>query len=82
MTGVQTCALPIFEMMPVTDEVRSLILARSSSRDIRKVAIQQGMKSLREDGWRLVGEGRTTPEEVMRMTKDEETAVGMTPAGV
>ena len=67
----------VFEMMPVTDEVRSLILTRSSSRDIRKIAIGQGMKSLREDGWRLAGEGRTTIEEVMRMTKDEEIAVGM-----
>ena len=66
----------VFEMMPVTDEIRTLILAHSSSHDIRKVAIQQGMSSLREDGWRLIGEGRTTPEEVLRMTKDEENAVG------
>ena len=63
-------------MMPVTDEVRSLVLNRSSSRDIRKVAIAQGMHSLREDGWRLIREGRTTPEEVLRMTKDEDVAVG------
>jgi type II secretion system protein E len=67
----------VFEMMPVTDEVRALVLSRSSSRDIRKVAVRQGMKSLREDGWRLVGEGRTTVDEVMRMTKDEEVAIGM-----
>ncbi len=67
----------VFEMMPVTDEVRSLILTRSSSRDIRRVAIDQGMRSLREDGWRLVEEGRTTIDEVIRMTKDEEVAVGM-----
>ncbi len=66
----------VFEMMPVTDEIRSLILAHSSSRDIRKVAIKQGMNSLREDGWRLIGEGKTTPEEVLRMTKDEDIAVG------
>ncbi len=66
----------VFEMMPVTDEVRSLVLNRSSSRDIRKVAIAQGMHSLREDGWRLIGEGKTTPEEVLRMTKDEDVAVG------
>jgi general secretion pathway protein E/type IV pilus assembly protein PilB len=66
----------VFEMMPVTDEIRSLILAHSSSRDIRKVAIQQGMHSLREDGWRLIREGKTTPEEVLRMTKDEEVATG------
>jgi type II secretion system protein E len=66
----------VFEMMPVTDEIRSLILAHASSRDIRKVAIQQGMSSLRDDGWRLIGEGKTTPEEVLRMTKDEDVAVG------
>jgi general secretion pathway protein E/type IV pilus assembly protein PilB len=66
----------VFEMMPVTDEIRSLILAHSSSRDIRKVAIKQGMNSLREDGWRLIGEGKTTPEEVLRMTKDEDVATG------
>ena len=66
----------VFEMMPVTDEVRALILDRASSREIRKVALKQGMNSLRGDGWRLIREGRTTPEEVLRMTKDEALAVG------
>ena len=68
----------VFEMMPVTDEVRTLILERASSREIRKVAIRQGMNSLRGDGWRLIREGRTTPEEVLRLTKDETMAVGET----
>ncbi len=62
----------LFEMMPISDDIRALIVDRASSRDIRKVAIRQGMRSLREDGWRLIGEGRTTPEEVLRMTKNEE----------
>jgi general secretion pathway protein E len=66
----------VFEMMPITDEIRALVQSRASSRDIRKVAVQQGMNSLREDGWRLVGIGRTTAEEVLRMTKDEDLAVG------
>jgi general secretion pathway protein E/type IV pilus assembly protein PilB len=70
--GRQGC----FEMMPITDEIRALVLDRSSSRDIRKVAIEQGMKSLRQDGWRLIREGRTTVEEVLRMTKDEVHAAG------
>jgi general secretion pathway protein E/type IV pilus assembly protein PilB len=61
----------IFEMMEVTDEVRDLILERRSSQEIRRVAARQGMRGLREDGWRLIREGRTTLEEVMRMTKDE-----------
>jgi len=64
-------------MMPVDDEIRALILDRASSRDIRKAATRRGMTSLRDDGWRLVAEGRTTAEEVLRMTKDEEVAVGL-----
>ena len=66
----------VFEMMPITDEIRALILEHASSRVIRKVAMQEGMSSLRDDGWRLVREGRTTAEEVVRMTKDEEVAAG------
>src|SRR5262245_37005907 len=62
----------IFEMMVVSDEVRSLILNRAPSHDLRKIAVTQGMQSLREDGWRIVREGRTTVDEVMRNTKDEE----------
>ena len=69
----------VFEMMPISDEVRALILERSSSREIRKVAVRQGMSSLREDGWRLIREGRTTPEEVLRLTKDEENMISAAP---
>ena len=71
--GRQGC----FEMMPVTDEIRALILERVSSRQIRKVAMQQGMHSLRTDGWRLIREGKTTPEEVLRLTKDEEYSAAL-----
>ncbi|MDB5172419.1 MAG: xpsE 3 [Phycisphaerales bacterium] len=66
----------LFEMMPVTEEVRTLILERASSGTVRKVAVRQGMNSLRGDGWRLIKEGRTTVEEVIRMTKDETRTVG------
>jgi general secretion pathway protein E len=58
--------------MPITDEIRALILQHASSREIRKTAVAQGMKSLRQDGWRLIREGKSTPEEVLRLTKDEE----------
>jgi general secretion pathway protein E/type IV pilus assembly protein PilB len=68
----------VFEMMPITDEIRAQILERVSSREIRRTAVQQGMNSLREDGWRLIREGRTTVDEVLRMTKDEDLAVGQT----
>jgi general secretion pathway protein E/type IV pilus assembly protein PilB len=66
----------VFEMMPVSDEIRALILDHASSRIVRKTAMAQGMSSLRSDGWRLIGEGRTTPEEVLRLTKDEDVSIG------
>jgi general secretion pathway protein E/type IV pilus assembly protein PilB len=61
----------IFEVMPITDAIREMILASASAGEVRKIAAAQGMRSLREDGWRLVQEGRTTVEEVLRVTKDE-----------
>jgi general secretion pathway protein E/type IV pilus assembly protein PilB len=61
----------IFEMMVVTDELRSLILGNVSARDLRRVAVKQGMTSLREDGLRYLAEGHTTIREILRVTKDE-----------
>jgi general secretion pathway protein E/type IV pilus assembly protein PilB len=62
----------IFELMAVTDEIRSLVIKGEPSHELRKVAVSQGMKSLREDGWRIVREGRTTVAEVMQNSKDED----------
>jgi general secretion pathway protein E/type IV pilus assembly protein PilB len=76
MTGY-TDRRAVFEMMPVTEEVRRMILESASSGEIRKVARRQGMRVLREDGWRLVAAGVTTVEEVLRVTKDE----GLEPVG-
>ena len=64
----------IFELMPVTEEVRALIIERVSSGVLRKKAIAQGMHSLREDGWRLVREGKTTIDEVVSNTMEEQAA--------
>jgi len=61
----------ICETMGVTEEIKQAILARTSTGEIRKIATKQGMKSLREDGWRIIMEGRTTMEEVLRATKEE-----------
>ncbi len=61
----------IFEWMDTTQEIRRLILKNASSGEIRDAARRHGMRSLSEDGWRLVAEGITTPEEVLRVTKDQ-----------
>ena len=61
----------IFEMMLVTDDIRSLIIENTSARDLRRIAAKQGTTSLREDGFRHIREGQTTVEEVLRVTKDD-----------
>jgi len=48
-----------------------MILKNSSSGEIREVARRYGLCTLSEDGWRLVAEGVTTVDEVLRVTKDE-----------
>jgi len=61
----------IFEMMIVSDEVQKLIYQKVPSTEIRKVARQQGMKTLREDGLLKVMSGVTTLEEVIRITQQD-----------
>ncbi|NLF22117.1 MAG: type II/IV secretion system protein, partial [Lentisphaerae bacterium] len=60
----------IFELLQVTDEIESLVIARSSSTDIREQALAQGMRTLRDDGWRRVLNGSTTIAEVLRVTEE------------
>ncbi|MDA7510229.1 GspE/PulE family protein [bacterium] len=66
----------IFEMMDMTKEVRQMALNHCSSGELRDQARKDGMTMLSEDGWRLVGRGITTPNEIMRVTKDEQASVG------
>ena len=59
----------------VDDAVRRLILQNVDAGTIRKQAATAGLRSLLLDGVRNVLEGRTTPEEVLRVAKDEEVVV-------
>jgi type IV pilus assembly protein PilB len=59
--------LAIHEVMTVTEEIERLTVARASSEEITRVAIEQGMRPLREDGLAKVLLGRTTIEEVGRV---------------
>jgi type II secretory ATPase GspE/PulE/Tfp pilus assembly ATPase PilB-like protein len=62
----------IFELLHVTDAIESMIIGRKSSAEIRRKAMEQGMHTLRDDGWRSVKIGRTTLSEVLRVTEDSE----------
>ena len=61
----------VFEMMSLNQKVRHHILQNCSSGELKELAIKDGMTTLSEDGWRLVREGITTPDEVLRVTKSE-----------
>jgi type IV pilus assembly protein PilB len=56
----------VYELMPITDEVRELILERGSHDELRKLCRSQGMRTLQEESVRLVESGITTLAEVVR----------------
>jgi len=58
----------LFEMIMMTDPIRELINKRSPSLVLRQKALEQGMRSLREDGLRAIFDGHTTIEEVLKYT--------------
>jgi type II secretion system protein E len=64
----------IFEWMDSDNEIRQLILKSGSSDQIRDAARRAGMRTLAEDGWRLVRMGITTVEEVLSVTTAKEVA--------
>jgi len=58
----------IYEVMPITEEIRDGILKNMSTAELRAIAQSQGMKSLRQGGLLKVIEGTTSIEEVLRVT--------------
>jgi len=73
--GCQTCnftgmkgRVAIYEVMPITEELRAVILKGGQTAEIRDMAQSLGMKTLRQAGLLKVLEGTTTVEEVLRVT--------------
>jgi len=60
----------VYELMVVDEHVQSLIHGRAPEQELIKAAVANGMRSMRDDGERLVGEGITSLEEVVRVTRD------------
>ena len=67
-----TDRIGLFELMLVTSEIRQLILEKVAASQIKALAQEQGMSTLREDGWRKVLDGQTSIEEVLRVTTEDE----------
>jgi general secretion pathway protein E len=60
----------IYELMPVNDDIRKLIVAKADSNQIRKKALENGMRSLQDDGWLKVRQGISSIAEVLRVTQE------------
>ncbi|MEK7822757.1 MAG: ATPase, T2SS/T4P/T4SS family, partial [Nitrospirota bacterium] len=73
--GCSTCSdtgykgrIALYEVMPVKDEIKELILEGASGPEVKKAAVKVGMRTLRMSGLTKIKEGVTTLEEVMRVT--------------
>ncbi|WP_460168425.1 GspE/PulE family protein [Thermostilla marina] len=64
--------LGIFELLLTTERIRELARERASSWSIRQAAIEEGMRTLRQDAWKKVLDGKTSIEEIERVTRAEE----------
>jgi type IV pilus assembly protein PilB len=62
--------LSLFEVMPTTDEIQELTLRRAAANELKRAAIQSGMRTLRQSGIAKIKQGITTIEEVLRVTVD------------
>jgi len=60
----------IYEILPVTDEIRQMINDRASAVALKQYAVDHGMRTLRQDGWRKVLAGITTLSEVIDAEKE------------
>jgi len=60
----------IFEVIPISEKIGKLILERASATEIEKMAKEEGMISLKQDGYLKVTEGITTVEEVLRVAQE------------
>jgi general secretion pathway protein E len=70
-TGYQGRAA-IYEVCLITEPLRKLIMQKRDGGELKQCAIAEGMETLRQDGWRRVAEGKTTIEEVVRVTQTDE----------
>lgn len=71
--GCNTCSftgfsgrIGVFEVLVVTEEIRTLIIRRTTAPEIKALAVKQGMVTMRHDGMLKVKEGLTTPGEILR----------------
>jgi type IV pilus assembly protein PilB len=73
--GCRSCAntgyrgrLAVNEVLPISEEIERMAVAHASASEIKKVAVAEGMVTLRDDGLQKAASGQTTVEEILRVT--------------
>jgi general secretion pathway protein E/type IV pilus assembly protein PilB len=69
----------IYEICVLTEGLRRLIIGKAPGTDLKQRATLDGMETLRQDGWRRVGLGQTTVEEVVRVTQSDDGIAELEP---
>jgi type II secretory ATPase GspE/PulE/Tfp pilus assembly ATPase PilB-like protein len=64
----------IYELLPMAEPIKDLVMQTATANDLWRKAIELGMRTMQQDGWEKVQEGVTTPEEVLRVTPEDEIA--------
>src|SRR6266850_332961 len=64
--------LAIYEICVVSEALKKMIMQKRDGGELKQCAIAEGMETLRQDGWRRVSQGKTTIEEVVRVTQTDE----------
>ncbi len=62
----------IYEIVPINEPLRRMVIRKETGSAMKARAMTDGMETLRADGWRRVLEGKTTLEEVLRVTQQDE----------
>ncbi len=78
-TGCRECSgkgyrgrTAVFEVLVMTDSIRTLVLRRESAMIIKQQAVREGMMTMTDSARRKIGMGLTTPDEMSRVILEEE----------
>jgi type II secretory ATPase GspE/PulE/Tfp pilus assembly ATPase PilB-like protein len=73
--------IAIYEMLPFSPAVKEMTNQRANAHEIKKIALKEGLTTLRTSGWQRVCQGMSTIEEVLRVTADAEVMREASEAG-
>jgi len=62
----------IYELLPIDDPIRSLIMQQANAQKIKTAAMERGLKTLLQDGALKVLQGLTTVDELLRVTQESD----------